>query len=972
MGRCGAVEIDGTSGSEKGKEKWRMKKRGLKLLCTGVLTAAMVFTTAFSESGVASAEETTKTGRLSVKLSEGGSMTLKVEEEIWELFRNEQGTLVISDPTGTQTEKKAEDGFLLEQKTGTKVEVTVTADKQHEIASYQVTEQSKEPHKDREAEGKSEYRKQVVLGDKEQKMEVGFQKKTDPDPALDPQEDAKPDGNDGEERKPQEEQSREEETGEDPSNPDAERKKLTKEGTNETSDMEALFGPKEGEEDMRLSAQAWKKTKQKLEEENSVGTDRTLYTDYTASRQWYDVTIGTNDDSGHVIWQWTEGKLYIGGRLTFCMDATTSFYEGVQYTPTDMTALGLNQDMVTRLALYQEYIYNQRTDLDDLGCYMYTQMLIWRDLNQFFGWGWPNIHIFEADYWWASLENQDRILAEAVAWVNEQQQSGKYTGHGEFFVHSYSQAQAIFWLEENSGSLEIRKESSKPEVTNNNGCYSLAGAQFGVYRDGGDYVNPDAVITTDENGYGRVDGLPAGDYWIKELKAPQGFALNKEWSSKTVHVPGGGTASYTAVNVPHMDPVTVLLEKIDKETGTGKPQGGAKLEGAEFEVKFYFGLYGADPAQFGQKPQRTWVFRTDEDGFTTYDTKYLVRGDDLYKSDTGQPGLPVGTLTIQEKKAPEGYLLNPEIFTVMITDDTTEDSFIHTYNAPKIPETVLQLDLTKTLKESKTPIKGAVFRHTKPDGSTEKVTTDQKGKAVIKGLTYGTHTIEEDSVPDGYTKNPGKVTFTVAKDNKITLKSNTATDATGTMTFTVQGNGNAQLQVEDTLAPYQLLLHKVNNKDKVLEGAEFTLYGDSSCTKVLQKKVTSKEGTLTFADLTVNTKYYLKETKAPQGYRIPVNADGSSIVYEIYTKSNPENGTFEYYVNGKKYTSSSGDFAITGTKANRIVNLKVVNQIGLQLPDTGSHATLLLVVMGIGCMTVALWVQRKKGKEEEKRDDEKL
>lgn len=136
--------------------------------------------------------------------------------------------------------------------------------------------------------------------------------------------------------------------------------------------------------------------------------------------------------------------------------------------------------------------------------------------------------------------------------------------------------------------------------------------------------------------------------------------------------------------------------------------------------------------------------------------------------------------------------------------------------------------------------------------------------------------------------------------------------------------------------------------------------------------MTSKEGTLTFADLTVNTKYYLKETKAPQGYRIPVNADGSSIVYEIYTKSNPENGTFEYYVNGKKYTSSSGDFAITGTKANRIVNLKVVNQIGLQLPDTGSHATLLLLVMGIGCMTVALWVQRKKGKEEEKRDDEKL
>ena len=126
-----------------------------------------------------------------------------------------------------------------------------------------------------------------------------------------------------------------------------------------------------------------------------------------------------------------------------------------------------------------------------------------------------------------------------------------------------------------------------------------------------------------------------------------------------------------------------------------------------------------------------------------------------------------------------------------------------------------------------------------------------------------------------------------------------------------------------------------------------------------------ERGNVDLCRLTVNTKYYLKETKAPQGYRIPVNVDGSSIVYEIYTKSNPENGTFEYYVNGKKYTSSSGDFAITGTKANRIVNLKVVNQIGLQLPDTGSHATLLLLVIGIGYV----WLQHCgcSGKKEKRR-----
>ena len=75
----------------------------------------------------------------------------------------------------------------------------------------------------------------------------------------------------------------------------------------QTSDLEALFGPKEGEEDTRLSAKAWKQT-QKAQE-----TDRSAYTDYTASRQWYDVTIGTNDDGGNIIWQWTEGMLYVGG-----------------------------------------------------------------------------------------------------------------------------------------------------------------------------------------------------------------------------------------------------------------------------------------------------------------------------------------------------------------------------------------------------------------------------------------------------------------------------------------------------------------------------------------------------------------------------------------------------------------------------------------------------------------------------------
>lgn len=64
---------------------------------------------------------------------------------------------------------------------------------------------------------------------------------------------------------------------------------------------------------------------------------------------------------------------------------------------------------------------------------------------------------------------------------------------------------------------------------------------------------------------------------------------------------------------------------------------------------------------------------------------------------------------------------------------------------------------------------------------------------------------------------------------------NTATDKTGTMKFTVREDGTAQLHVEDVLAPYQLIVHKVNDHAKVLEGAGFTLYADKDCKQELQK-----------------------------------------------------------------------------------------------------------------------------------------
>lgn len=513
-----------------------------------------------------------------------------------------------------------------------------------------------------------------------------------------------------------------------------------------------------------------------------------------------------------------------------------------------------------------------------------------------------------------------------------------------------------------TGSVNLQKTSSVPDVTNGNDCYSLKGAEYGVYSDSSlSGASKVGVLTTDENGESNTLTLNAGTYYVRETTAPKGYALDK--TTYTVTIKPNETYKLKVSDKPTLDPVGVLLGKVDKETNQNKPEGSLSLEGALFTAKFYAGVQSdSDPAVEGKTANRTWIFRTNEDGFCYYEEKYLESGDELYLSPTKNPSLPIGTLTIQETKAPEGYLINPEVYTVKITSNNNGLEFVYTYNQPTIPEQSLDLNIVKKEKGKEYAIEGAVFEHTKPDGTTETVTTDANGVCKFKTLGYGQHKVREVSAPEEYTVNSGVVTFTVAKDNKITLDSNTAKD--NSMQFEVEKEGTARLCVEDTLAPYQLKITKVNEKGKTLEGAEFTLYEDAEGTKVVSKIVTDNTGVVTTDPLEVEKKYYLKETKAPQGYRIPKDINGNDYVYEIYTKINDKR-QYEYYVNGEVHTKDSGDYAIEGTPHERIVNLKVENHTGLQMPETGNHATLIIVLLGAGCMLAAIIRQMKKGRGKE-------
>ena len=190
--------------------------------------------------------------------------------------------------------------------------------------------------------------------------------------------------------------------------------------------------------------------------------------------------------------------------------------------------------------------------------------------------------------------------------------------------------------------------------------------------------------------------LDAGTYYLKETKNPKGYALNNSVVSVVVKA---NESSWIGSNgefkdYPQSDPIGILLGKIDKETNKNKPQGSASLVNAEFTVKYYKGLYDSDPAKSGQTPARTWVLKTNSDGYCFLDNNYKVSGDDFYYNSNNTPTVPVGTVTIQETKAPSGYFINNEVFVRKITPSGS-DANVSTYNYPEVNEKVIKFDIKK-------------------------------------------------------------------------------------------------------------------------------------------------------------------------------------------------------------------------------------------------------------------------------------
>ena len=353
----------------------------------------------------------------------------------------------------------------------------------------------------------------------------------------------------------------------------------------------------------------------------------------------------------------------------------------------------------------------------------------------------------------------------------------------------------------------MKKTSSNASITDGNGLYSIAGATYGVYSDK-DCTKQLATLTTDNSGNTDTVEVKAGTVYIKELSAPAGYKVDSTVYS--LNVEAGKTATLNVSDTPKVTATLIELFKIDMETQKDAPQGDASLEGAEFTWKFYAGHYTAD--NLPSEPTKTWVTKTiaekDSDGTIHYITRlsdeYKVSGDSFYTQD-GKNVLPLGTLTVEETKAPNGYLLDgaymqadgsEEQIKGMYLTQIAEDGDIAVLSGSnqyhvsdkvirggvKIQKRDLETSDTKgqgsaTLKDAEFEIislnDNAVLVEGKLYSKNEVVKTiltDIEGVASTSTdlLPYGKYRIEESKAPEGYlTDGAEPIEFEITEDGKI-------------------------------------------------------------------------------------------------------------------------------------------------------------------------------------------------------------
>ena len=497
-----------------------------------------------------------------------------------------------------------------------------------------------------------------------------------------------------------------------------------------------------------------------------------------------------------------EGHMTVEGEDAYCIDINTGFKNGYKTrsdASTRMTAYQI-EDVALSLEYVKQYT-KSHTGLSSQHAYLLSQLVVWQRLSVHLGWSCDNVR---ASYDEISKSVQDEVFAGAKAFVAANK--GRYDCYGYIYTGE-GQNLGQFFAELAVGNGKIQKSSSNTTVTNGNDCYSLSGATYGVYSDKG-CTKSVATLTTNANGNTDTVELRAATYYVKETKAPKGFQLDKNVYTMTVKV--NETTTLKVSDKSKVTDTLVELFKIDMEISKATPQGNASLEGAEFVWKYYDGYYTKD--NLPSEPTRTWTTKTIAEKDSKNEVHYITRLADSYKvsgdsfyTQNGTICLPLGTITVEEKAAPNGYLLEGAymqaagsfeqikgVYVSQITEDgelaalsgsnqySVSDKVIR--GGVKIQKRDLETKDTKaqggaTLKDTAFEIislnDNAVLVDGKLYNKNEVVKTIHTGvdgiaTTAADTLPYGKYRIEESNAPEGYLTDGAKpIEFEITEDGKI-------------------------------------------------------------------------------------------------------------------------------------------------------------------------------------------------------------
>ena len=372
--------------------------------------------------------------------------------------------------------------------------------------------------------------------------------------------------------------------------------------------------------------------------------------------------------------------------------------------------------------------------------------------------------------------------------------------------------------------LKVDEETNTP----------LQGAEFEITQDGKQIE----TITTGENGIATSSLLPFGNYLVKEIKAPAKYVLNGEEHPVTISENG------KTIEITHTNKIIkgkVAVKKTDSEIAD------LNLEGAEFTI-------------YDNNKNTVATITTNKDGYAE-----------------SEP-LNYGTYTMQETKAPKGYLLSNKVWDINITEDGKVYSYDITNDVIKGKLQIVKVDSENEEK----PVEGAGFdviavnvNGIKEGTVVDHVVTDKDGFAYTKDLRYGDYKFHETDTPKRYWKSDKDYSFSITENGKTYVK-----------------------YVKNSPIQAKVRVIKVDSKDgKPLKGVKFQIRNAdtkklvefTNFIGIIPMKTTTletnKNGELATPQNLAYGNYLLEEVEPLEGYikvnPIPFKIDENSVLEEI-------------------------------------------------------------------------------------------